>query len=559
MLEKAVGELSVCYLKGRSNYLCIEKFNHLRKNDLSPSEVHEYNLIEKWQETTETGDRAELSTLPDSSTLWKRINGRHEACTGKKCPRYDDCFVNLAREDARDANIVIVNHHLFFSDLVLGMKNPMAAVLPPAGAVVFDEAHEMEDVASESFGISVSNRRIAEMVTDTHRSLFGYKESSSIFQLCEELTRRFNDMTLLLPIEMKQDRVYFRERVEWLKKYAEIYKGVMASLTKLQKEMEMVKYSDEAALLAGRVRDLITEMRYLFESDDTITVVWLERRPSVKAGVFNTHIIATPIKVADLLRDTLFEKFDSVVLCSATLAVQNRFEHVRKTLGIDESKELIVASPFKYRHQAALYLPPNMPRPEDDNAFPRYKEVIEQILSVSKGRAFVLFTSYSDMTRMHAALDGKIPFPILLHGTMSRKELLDRFRATPNAVLFGTASFWQGVDVQGDQLSCVIIYKLPFAVPTDPVVIARSKAIQKDGGNGFFDYMVPNAVIALKQGFGRLVRSVYDRGILAILDPRIQHKRYGHIFLESLPEYTITTDLKVAAEFLKPGRPAKAI
>jgi ATP-dependent DNA helicase DinG len=557
MLHKAVGDFKVCYLKGRSNYLCLEKFDAVRKNDLIPDELREYNVIGSWLEMTETGDRAELSVLPESSALWKRINGRGDACTGKKCSRYEDCFVNTARDEANDADIVIVNHHLFFADLVVRMKNPMASILPPAAAVVFDEAHELESVASESFGVSVSNRRIAELTSDVYRALAGYREAEGIFKICEELTQRFSDLLLMLPGPQKAERTIFNARADFLNKYPVLYKGVLTSLDKLHKELQQVRNSDEAFLLSERVKVIVPELRYLFESDDTVTVVWLERRPSLKPGVFNTHITATPIAVADILRTTLFANFEAVVLCSATLAVQNKFDHVRKTLGIDKADDLIVPSPFHYKTQAALYLPPNMPDPRTENTFERSREVIEQVLTVSNGRAFCLFTSYEAMIRMHAALDEKIPFPILLHGSMSRKELLDRFRTTPNAVLFGTSSFWQGVDVQGDQLSCVIIDKLPFAVPSDPIVIARTKAIEKAGGNGFFDYQIPHAVIALKQGFGRLVRSTYDRGILVILDPRIQHPRYGHVFLNSLPSYTITNDLKVASEFLRPAKVVK--
>jgi ATP-dependent DNA helicase DinG len=553
MMKKAVGDFKVCYLKGRSNYLCLDKFDKARKSDLVVDELREYNVIGSWAERTATGDRAELSVLPESSVLWKRINGRGDACTGKQCPRYEECFVNTARDEAREADILIVNHHLFFADLVVRMKNPIASILPSAAAVVFDEAHELESVASESFGVSVSNRRIAELTSDVHRVLADYREGERVFETCDEVTQRFSDLLLMLPAPHKAEKIIFNDRADFLKKYPVLYKNVLASLDRLQKELQRVKGSDDALLLSERVTIIVSELRYLFESEDTITVVWLERRPSLKPGFFNTHITATPIAVADILRTSLFANFDSVVLCSATLAVQSKFDHVKKTLGIDEANGLIVPSPFNYKSQTALYLPPNMPDPRTENTFERSREVIEQILTATNGRAFCLFTSYQAMIRMHAALDGKIPFPLLLHGSTSRKELLDRFRSTPNAVLFGTSSFWQGVDVQGDQLSCVIIDRLPFSVPSDPIVIARTKAIEKAGGNGFFDYQIPHAVIALKQGFGRLVRSKYDHGILAILDPRIRHPRYGHMFLASLPDYTITSDLKVACEFLRPA------
>ncbi len=432
------------------------------------------------------------------------------------------------------------------------MKNPMASILPSASVVIFDEAHELEAVASESFGVSVSNRRVAELVTDAQRALLYCREYPEIQKLLDKLSQRFYDLLLTLPIENEAGRVFFGDRPVWLQKYTVLYKGVASSLVGLGHRLKQVKGSDDADLLASRTEVFLSELRYLFESEDTITVVWLERRPALKPGTFNTHITATPIEVAELLRRSLFGTYDSAILCSATLAVQNRFDHLRRTLGIDAATDLIVSSPFQFKNQAALYLPPDIIDPREEGAFERSTRVAEEILKASQGRAFCLFTSYEAMVKMHAALEPKLPYPLFLHGTMARKQILNKFRSTPNAVLFGTSSFWQGVDVQGEQLSCVIIDRLPFAVPSDPIVVARIKAIEKGGGNGFFDYQVPHAVLALKQGFGRLVRSMSDRGILAILDPRIQHPRYGRMFLDSLPGYTITSDLKVAAEFLKP-------
>jgi ATP-dependent DNA helicase DinG len=552
MLQKAIGEFNVCYLKGRSNYLCIEKFSHIRPDTLPQDEIREFNIIDNWKSNTESGDRAELSSMPERSSLWKRINAKGDTCTGKKCPKYDDCFVSRARQDAEAADLVIVNHHLFFADLVVRMKNPKASILPDADVVIFDEAHELETVASESFGVSVSNRRIADLAGDIQRALVGKPGLPEIITLLDELATRFGDLCLMLPIENKVERIFFPKRAEWLKKYDVLYKGVLSALEKVRYALKLIKGSDDSELLVNRTEGLLGELRYLFESEDTITVVWLERRAALKPGTFNTHITATPIEVSELLRASLFEVHGSVILCSATLAVQNKFDHLRKTLGIDEAKELIVSSPFQYKRQAALYLPSDMLDPRIEGAFEIARKAAEEILNTSQGRAFFLFTSYENMTRMHAALEKTLSFPLLLHGGgFSRKELLDNFRKTPNAVLFGTSSFWQGVDVQGEQLSCVIIDRLPFSVPSDPIVMARTKAIEKAGGSGFFDYQIPHAVIALKQGFGRLIRSTSDRGILSILDPRIEHPRYGKMFTGSLPGYTITSDLKVAAEFVK--------
>ena len=256
--------------------------------------------------------------------------------------------------------------------------------------------------------------------------------------------------------------------------------------------------------------------------------------------------------MSQILGQHLFGRYNASVLCSATLAVQGRFDHVHRSLGVAESSELVVPSSFNYKQQALLYLPTGVPDPRVDTFFEKSRDVTLDLLRLSRGRAFCLFTSYEAMTRMYEAVKSLLPYPLLLHGSMTRKALLNEFRAKPNSILFGTSSFWQGVDVQGEQLSCVIIDRLPFAVPNDPIVMARVKAIETAGGNGFFDYQIPRAVIALNQGFGRLIRSTADRGVLALLDPRIQRSRYGKVFLDSLPPYTITSDIGKVREFFQP-------
>ncbi len=335
-------------------------------------------------------------------------------------------------------------------------------------------------------------------------------------------------------------RMPFTNREDFLEVQGDVYLGVLNALHRMEGELERLRNAEDAQPLRRRTGTTREQLKFLMESEDRNTVFWLERRGGRQ---LSTHLQATPIDVSELLRELLFKNYPSVVLTSATLTVQGGFSHIRKRLGLDDARELVVPSHFKYDRQALLYLPPGMPDPREPNFQDEAVRRIRRMLEITRGRAFCLFTSYQQMRDLYERLLVEVPFPLLLQGTAPRKTLLEEFRITPNAVLFGTSSFWQGVDVQGEALSCVIVDRLPFAVPTDPIVQARMRAIEEAGGKPFFEYQVPSAVIALKQGFGRLIRSLDDRGVLMLLDPRLERQRYGRVFLESLPPYRITQDI----------------
>jgi len=428
--------------------------------------------------------------------------------------------------------------------------------------VVFDEAHELEDVAADDFGDSISNLRIDELLRDVENTL--RRADIPIADVLQASARvREHSQLFFATLPPGEGRFAFENRAEFLEENGDEYLGLQNSLVHLYTELQGIpKKPDEVHAMARRVEELRVQLGFVLEEQNRNTVFWIERRgdfftargggpgsASRRGGQHNVFLQATPITVADILRSTLFEHLESAILTSATLAVTGGFDYVRNRLGVQQARELVVPSHFDYERQALLYVPPDLPDPRDPRFVERAAQRVRQLLEITRGRAFCLFTSYALMHQLYEQLLGELDFPMLLQGSAPKNALLEEFRLTPHAVLFATSSFWQGVDVQGEQLSCVIIDKLPFAVPNDPVVAARIKAIDEDGGNAFFEYQVPGAVIALKQGFGRLIRSLHDRGLLCLLDNRILNKRYGRVFLESLPRYMRTMDVKAVERF----------
>ena len=554
---------SATLMKGRSNYLCLHRFEIFRDKESFGSERPERSvflpIIDAWAKETTTGDRAELRDLPEDLPLWKDIAADAETCLGTECPRYGDCFVTLMRQRAAESDVVIVNHHLLCADAQL-RKSAYGEVIPSCATLVVDEAHQLEDVATQYFGIAISNFRIDDLVRDAERTLADLKgpPRDDGYQAISRVTERsrtfFSGLSMARMQASESKARYTSETfVDYFQDGAMLagaLEGLEASLVLAGRKAppytseEATDETNEVlATLARRARDLHQDLSFLIRASDTDFVYYVESRGR---GLF---LRASPIDVSRLAKEALFDRMRATVLTSATLAVDGSFEYVKSRLGIREASQVRVPSEFDYARQALLYLPRRMPSPKAPTfSAAAAREVIE-ILKRTRGRAFVLFTSYAMLRSVQQLVEMSLPFPILVQGTAPRSTLIEQFRSTPNAVLLATSSFWQGVDVVGDALSCVIIDKLPFASPGDPITAARIEAIKARGGDAFAEYQVPLAILALQQGLGRLIRHRTDRGVLAILDPRLRTMGYGRRFLDSLPPAPVTKDLAAVERF----------
>ncbi len=560
---------TACYLKGRSNYVCL---NRLKLAETSPvleglEEMDYFDLVNRWAYESQTGDRAELAELPENISFWRHIDARSDICLGQKCPSFEPCFITRARQTALESQIVIVNHHLFFADLALRDKE-WGQVLPDYNAVIFDEAHQIEDIAAQYFGASVSSWQVEDllgdisrlMLTDVEAAREVTKSSARVARMADNFWLNFSGVDPRTSITTFNGEGRFVLRSEMFARKqrdgsyqatpaGERYVNLKTALERLRGALQVIKDAPpEMEAILRRVEQMLFDLEFIVTGGEETFVYWCERRGR---GVF---LQATPIDASGILNDRLFSQIETAVLTSATLTSAGSFKFIRSRLGIDQAADLIAESNYDYQRQALLYLPPKMPDPRDAGFQPSAAEEIVKILNASRGRAFVLCTSYAQMQALREMVEYRIDFPVLMQGEGSRSGILDRFRTTKNAVLFATSSFWQGVDVRGEALSCVIIDKLPFAVPSDPVVGARQRYIDNHGGDSFNGYSVPSAVISLKQGLGRLIRSTTDRGVLSILDPRIVTKGYGQSFLRSLPPARITRKIEdVEAFFAENG------
>src|SRR5438093_5721356 len=474
LFPNAEGKLNVCYMKGRNNYLCRKKLYDLTDQPVLSGldEIEHYRAIAAWEKTTPTGDRAELASLPETSALWHKLDARADTCLGQKCSSWDRCFITEMHRRAMESDIIIVNHHLFFADLAIKQQAEDAhdaGILPDAGTVIFDEAHELEDVASSYFGIAVSNARVEELCRDVEASLQrNHLLSASVSGALKSLRERAMFFFALLP--QGEGRFAFENRREFLEENGEEFLALQHSLGRIGSELENLPSKPEEIFnFVRRAGELQVQLGVLMESDDRNTVFWIERRRGGR-DKSNVFLQATPIDVAPILKTCLFDRIECAVLTSATLAVGGGFDYMRRRLGLEQTRELVLASHFDYENQAMFYVPPDLPDPRTPQFAAKAADCIRRLLEITRGRAFVLFTSYAQMNEIYQRLLGELEFPMLLQGDAPKTALLEEFRLTPNAVLLATQSFWHGVAVQGDQASCVIIDLCPFACHTDSAV-----------------------------------------------------------------------------------------
>ncbi len=526
-LLRKVRDVSAAVLKGVSNYLCRRRYSETGDTD-DPDLVR----ISEWVGRTLAGDRAELHDVPEESSAWRLVTTTPEGRLGPKCPFFERCYVTQARRAAAKADIIIVNHHLYIVDAALRSQFPGAQVLPDHDAVIFDEAHALEEIATEHFGVGVSTLRLASLVRDAVKALGGGALLSNVEARGDAL---FAGMRARLGagdearVTAPDDLI---ARDAWFQ--------LDAALEELHAHAAQRSGDEPAEAVARRADAFRGDLATVAEGASRRHVVWAE----VRGRSVSVH--ASPVEVASLFQERVLPHVASAIFTSATLTADRQFDYVRGRLGLDPAvtAELRLDSPFEWSRQALVYLPRDLPAPDDPGFGDAADARVAELLDVTRGRAFVLTTSWRSLRRAAAALRGRVPYPILVQGERPRAALLEAFRANVGSVLLATASFWEGVDVPGEALSLVVLEKLPFAPPDDPITAARVRRLEEAGQDPFHTYQLPRAALALKQGFGRLIRRGDDRGVVAILDHRILTRAYGRTFLATLPPAPRTSALE---------------
>ncbi len=540
-LEATGSSRRVELLKGRENYLCKKRLEEARLQPLleGTDELGLFKVIERWERKTETGDRSEVPGLPDFSRLWSKLDARADICVGSKCAWYEECHLVLARRRAQEAHVVVANHHLLFADLAL-RKSGHGQILPDAAYAVLDEAHLAEDAAAAHFGLRLSTRMLSDLASDPEDELERLGVDTEPARTLGRVGRRF--LALLRPPEGRGRVALRREALDEIA-------APRAELEEAWARYESAvagpgERGEERALLVARCRTQAAALGELLLGESLDHVVTVESQ-----GKRGAVLASFPIEVGELLAETMGQHFASVVAASATLSVEGRLDRAAGRLGIPKARKLIVPSPFDPERQAGLYIPRKFPDPKEFSFGERCLDEIEELLQITEGRALVVFASHRALRRAADELAPRLPWRVLVQGDAPRERLVDEFRNDVHSVLFGTASFRQGIDVPGEALSLVIVDKLPFAVPDDPLVAARADACRRRGGNPFMADQLPEAILALKQALGRLIRTRRDRGLLVVLDSRIRTRRYGDVVLRSLPPWPLFEERHEAARW----------
>ncbi len=536
--------VQVALLKGRGNYLCLYRLHATEQEGRLPTreQVAELRRVRRWARRTRRGDIAELSDVPESSSLWPRVTSTVDNCLGQDCPHFDDCFFVKARREALAADVLVINHHLFCADLAL-KETGFAELLPGAEAVILDEAHQLPEIATHFFGWSLSGRQLSELARDT---IMEQARDAGDFPELRQRAEALEPAALALrqALGATERRALWREIAD----RPTVREAVGQATEALERLREALKEA------AQRGKGLENCARRAEDLGRRLAAVTGEENPPDSARWFETHgrgftLSLTPLDIAPSFRARMAAQAGAWIFTSATLAVGTSFEHFATRLGLEDYAALRLDSPFDFARHTLLYHPPGLPDPGSPGYTTALLDATLPVLEASRGRAFLLFTSYRALREAEERLSGRLDYPLLVQGAAPKAVLLREFRALGNAVLLGTASFWEGVDVRGEALSCVIIDRLPFAAPGDPVLQARIESLRQRGEDPFLCYQLPQAVITLKQGVGRLIRDVTDRGVLMLCDPRLLNKFYGRVFLDSLPPMPRTRKLERVQAF----------
>ena len=544
--------VTVALLKGRSNYVCHYHLELAQSNGLFKTREDARHLakIVTYAKVSQSGDKSGLADVPENAPIWMHVTSTRDNCLGQECPKHDECFVLKARKEAMEADVIVVNHHLFFADVMLRDEG-VAELLPACNTVIFDEAHQLPETASLFFGESVSTSQLLDLATDARiEALTSAKDFAALPVACDELEKAARDLRLAF----KREGRMAADATASIKEFAPALRTLSEKLAQLTDLLE--KQAERSEGLEScwlRAQALVQELKEWQDGVVPETVRWLE--------VFHhsLQLNTTPLSIADIFARQISGHPRAWIFTSATLAVKQNFAHYQNEMGLLEARTACWDSPFNYQEQALLYVPQNLPEPNTEGYTDAVVQAALPLIEASKGRAFLLFTSLHAMQHAYEILQAEfdrknLKYPLLIQGEGSRNELLTRFREHGNAVLLGSQSFWEGVDVRGEALSLVIIDKLPFAPPDDPVLAARIAELNRQGRNAFMEYQLPRAIINLKQGAGRLIRDETDKGVLMICDPRLISKHYGKRIWQSLPPFRRTREEREAVAFF--GRQA---